>query len=318
MSVVSLSDYVPPARYDEPIPLPWTAAQIGESATQDGPFTTIDTLTFATPDPDPTKPGPRNLTTVNATLPQGWYLVTFLDAAGHPFVTSPVEYPPATDVLDGSAIVTLEQLKIMLGITKSTSDVALTGIINGVSYVVSRLTAKSFTARPASPSDSPVSVSVPVGMPPPPRSLLWGPASFGTPLGSIATAQEWPITIPHASEIDSLSLDTTGVLEAGQYILEPDHTLQDSLWTPYWRRVVIIDPGALPAQTLTVTGRFGIVPAPEDLADVILAMCARRYKERDASWGDSVQLPDGGLISYYRSLPPWVRLVIDSYCEVSM
>lgn len=310
MSVVSLPGYEPLPRFDG---VPWVSAQISEGAVQAGPFTLIDTIPLVPVDADPSEPQSRDFTSVNAMLASGWYPVALLDAAGHSWAFPPRPFPPPAEE-PVRPIVSLGDLKDSLGVKKPDRDADLMRIVRGVTVIIERLTAKRFSPTPELASDPAVTVTAAVGMAPVPRSLLWGPASFGTPLGSVRTAQEWPITIPHASEIDALSLDTTGALLAGQYVLETDSTLQD----PYTRRVVILDPAALPAQTLTVTGRFGIVPAPDDLVDAALSMCARRYKERDASWGDSVQLPDGGLISYYRSLPPWVRLVIDSYCEVSM
>jgi len=87
--VVSFNDYLPSARYDGN---PWTEAQIDEAETFDGPWTTIDTITFDVPDPDPANPGERSFTTPNGTAPDLWYRVIFLDdAAGQSMPTTPVQ-----------------------------------------------------------------------------------------------------------------------------------------------------------------------------------------------------------------------------------
>jgi len=66
-------------------------------------------------------------------------------------------------------------------------------------------------------------------------------------------------------------------------------------------------------QKVTVTGQFGFQAVPEDLADAIYTHTARNYRERDASYGDQVNLGDGGSIAFFRSMPPRVRAVYDSY-----
>jgi hypothetical protein len=80
MTVVSLIDYLPLPRYDN---VPWTKAIIQEGAIEDGPFNTIETITFVDPDVDPKNPKIRSLTTNDATFAQGWYRVIFQDGANN-------------------------------------------------------------------------------------------------------------------------------------------------------------------------------------------------------------------------------------------
>jgi hypothetical protein len=68
---------------------------------------------------------------------------------------------------------------------------------------------------------------------------------------------------------------------------------------------------ALPS--IAVTGRFGWWPAPDDIRDAVLVMAARRWKERDAGYGDSVQLAEGITVAYYRQFPATVQATIESY-----
>lgn len=78
--IVSLEGFIPPPRFEVP-PDPWVTAIIEESASSSGPWTQIDTVSFA-PDVDPANPEPRNFTTQNGTLPGGYYRVTFIDGTG--------------------------------------------------------------------------------------------------------------------------------------------------------------------------------------------------------------------------------------------
>jgi hypothetical protein len=96
--IVSFTDYEVTPRFDGTA---WTRIQIGEAATEAGPFTTIDTINIVPLDPDPAHPEPRSFTTEHATLAAGWYLVTFLDALNNQLVTDPIYNTPA------------EQLEIM-------------------------------------------------------------------------------------------------------------------------------------------------------------------------------------------------------------
>jgi len=87
--VISFTDLLPAARFDGN---PWTQAQVDEAEAFDGPWTTIDTITFDIPDPDPADPAERSFTTPNGTAPDLWYRVIFLDdAAGQSMPTTPVQ-----------------------------------------------------------------------------------------------------------------------------------------------------------------------------------------------------------------------------------
>lgn len=79
MPSVTLLGFAPPPRYDT---VPFTLARIEESAAETGPWTEIAELALYPVDTDPTNPVERNLTTAAATLDDGWYRVTFVDADG--------------------------------------------------------------------------------------------------------------------------------------------------------------------------------------------------------------------------------------------
>jgi hypothetical protein len=87
MSIVSFSDYEVTPRYDGTA---WTEIQISESADKTGPWNVIDTITIDPVAPDPANPLDISFTTEKATLTEGWYLVTFLDANSNELATDPV------------------------------------------------------------------------------------------------------------------------------------------------------------------------------------------------------------------------------------
>ena len=60
MSVVSLTGYVPPSRYDD---LPWVEARLEESATSGGIYVETETFTLDPVDDDPAHPIARSFTT---------------------------------------------------------------------------------------------------------------------------------------------------------------------------------------------------------------------------------------------------------------
>jgi hypothetical protein len=92
MRVVSLIDFTPTPRYDGK---KWTSARIEESASSAGPWTVLETQAILPLDADPKAPEPRSFTTELATLVDGWYRVTFLDATGdEELPTEPIHFLP--------------------------------------------------------------------------------------------------------------------------------------------------------------------------------------------------------------------------------
>lgn len=65
---------------------------------------------------------------------------------------------------------------------------------------------------------------------------------------------------------------------------------------------------------LAVTGRFGFATIPSNLREAIYALAQRYYHERAAMQADAVQLgPGAPPQTYYRQLPPRVRLAFSSF-----
>lgn len=86
MTVITIQEMIPPIRADG---VPWNRVQIEEGPSDIGPWVIIDTIVFGDPDVDPSNPKPRSFSTDNATLEEGWYVFTWLDAVGQ--ISQPLE-----------------------------------------------------------------------------------------------------------------------------------------------------------------------------------------------------------------------------------
>lgn len=87
MSLISLTDYRPMPRYDN---RSWTGARIEGSTAAEGPWSTIDTVPFVEPEPDPAKPIERSFT-INVEDPDTtWLRVVFVDEYGEQDAANPV------------------------------------------------------------------------------------------------------------------------------------------------------------------------------------------------------------------------------------
>jgi len=86
VTVVSFTDYTPVPRFDN---VPWRTILIEEGPAETGPWTLIDTQTLVPLDADPTDPQPRDFTTSNATLDNGWYRISFADASSNVIEMTP-------------------------------------------------------------------------------------------------------------------------------------------------------------------------------------------------------------------------------------
>jgi hypothetical protein len=116
-TVVTFLDYTPPERADS---IPWTQVEIYESATVDGTYALIDTLSLV-PDPDPMVPAARDFTTILGTGEDLWYKVRFLDAsAGTSEYTDPVQN--VSEDFEATPYATVEELARWLNIRNPTAD----------------------------------------------------------------------------------------------------------------------------------------------------------------------------------------------------
>lgn len=92
--VITLTDYVPPARVDDD---PWTQGTVEEATAAEGPWEPLGTFVFDPLDTDTANPIARSFTVDNATLADGWYRVIFADGDGDTQTTEPVHHQPTRD-----------------------------------------------------------------------------------------------------------------------------------------------------------------------------------------------------------------------------
>ncbi len=70
---------------------------------------------------------------------------------------------------------------------------------------------------------------------------------------------------------------------------------------------------------LTITGRWGYSPTPEDVQDAVASLVARKFKRKDANWADTVQPgPDAAVFQYFKRLPDDIKTTLDSYRDVKV
>lgn len=112
MSYQRFTGYRPGVKYDN---LPWLTVEINESDTEDGTYTLIDTQPLVPVDANPLKPARRSFVTYEATLTDGWYILTFVDADGNRQDTAPVH---RGDTTAGLYYCTPDEVRTYLGVTQ--------------------------------------------------------------------------------------------------------------------------------------------------------------------------------------------------------
>lgn len=120
------------------------------------------------------------------------------------------------------------------------------------------------------------------------------------------------VRLPDLRVTTSATLDGSAIVDGQDYYTdatdgEPATRMKLTNWT---------DLSSFTSQTyrtLVITGRWGFNPCPKEIKDAVLTLAARRWRERDAAYADTVQYPDGGAVSYYRQLPAMVKTALDLY-----
>jgi hypothetical protein len=114
MSLISLTDYRPMPRYDDKS---WSGAKIEGSAVADGPWSTIATVPFDEPDPNPAEPIERNFTISVEDPSVAWLRVVFIDEQGEQDVANPVSLVAVT-----TELATIRDIGMRLGRFLSDSE----------------------------------------------------------------------------------------------------------------------------------------------------------------------------------------------------
>lgn len=128
--VVTLEDFRPSPRYDA---LPWTSAQIQESSSSTGPWTTLETQALSPLDSDPTNPAYRNFTTALGTAADYWYRIVFLDAA---LATALPTYPVQNTASDRPIYASTSELAAILRVNETQRHAALRRVLEASSQEI--------------------------------------------------------------------------------------------------------------------------------------------------------------------------------------
>ena len=123
------------------------------------------------------------------------------------------------------------------------------------------------------------------------------------------------IRVPDAREITSVTLDDTAItafepIWKNGLIVQLD-IADDYAWTQRAGWDAYQEGAPFIRRTVEITGRFGFETIPEPLAGAIYVLAGRWHNERAAQYADQVEILEGGAVqSYYRQLPPRVRLAV--------
>lgn len=71
-------------------------------------------------------------------------------------------------------------------------------------------------------------------------------------------------------------------------------------------------PGNTARRRVVISGYWGPPEVLPRVKEAVLIWAARVYHERAARWSDARQDPDGGVASYFRSVPPSIKATADS------
>lgn len=275
--IVTLAGYTPQPRTDQP----FTQARIDEAPAESGPFTTIDTVALVPIDPDPVHPIEREVTTTAAVLEHGWYRVTFLDAAGGEEPTDPV---PGDDVAAG-LLANVEDVKLYL----RTQGTVAPGAQIDETLLWRMLRAASGRMRRQRSE----------------RTLSPEPPSPSAPPIERRFRAAGVVQIPDLREAVEVRLDDR-VLTPSDYVLRRRRD-DPALWI-----VLRYSCSPLFAEELIVSGHWGPISVEPDVEEACIVWTARVFHQRTARFADNQGMPDGGVLGYFRNLPPDVKATLDA------
>jgi hypothetical protein len=185
----------------------------------------------------------------------------------------------------------LDALKRYLGDIGDADNDLLADILKGVSGRIERYTGRIFAPDPPLEGDPPEDTADPVT-----RTVVRD-----------LSKRVRRVRIPDARALTEVKID--GVVVTGWKLRGGDLPDRPAPWLKLpgdqlWEDEVDV----------ALTGRFGFNPTPDDLLnEAVYPISARHWHKRQAMWGDAVELPQGGLVSYFRQFDPSVRDVIESY-----
>lgn len=204
-----------------------------------------------------------------------------------------------------SEIVQLSDLKAYLDLSKTTNDAVLQRILDGAEKFVQRYTRRRFAPTPSLDANgNDTNAAVQKSFTTRGRAVIRIPDMRMTPA---------PVVTLQGTTLNNNYYDFGD--DATEYENEPVTQIR---LAPYQWQVAMASFVTVPGLTaqmhdLKITAKWGWYPPPDDIVDAILTIGARRYRERDASYSDTVQMPDGAILSYFRQLPGSVQAILSNY-----
>lgn len=181
-------------------------------------------------------------------------------------------------------IASTDDLRLFLDVRDSVSEELLQTILDAATDLCQQFTGRVFE---------------PTGTPGEPVSMTFSSEGQGF------------VTIPDLRQAITVTFEGSLVPEFNGtdpgYILEGEAPYTE-IWlegVPFARTVHRND--------LVIEGVWGHDPIPPAIKDAVLVLASRAYRERDASYADSVVSAEGGILSYFRNLPPRVQATFEQF-----
>lgn len=275
--IVTLSGFTPQPRTDQP----WTHARIDEAPAEAGPYGTIATLPLEPIDADPSHPAARDFTSTAAALEHGWYRVTFLDAEGGEEPTDPVP----GDYIAAGMLASVEDVRLYL-VTQGT---VAPGAEIDERLLWRMLNAASWRMRDERPE----------------RTLAPDPPSLSAPPLERPFPARGLVHLPDLRELAEVRLDGR-ILEASEYTLARRRPTDPAIYLRLVNRRGVV------GRELVVSGHWGPISVRPNVQEACIVWVARVFHQRTARFADNQADPEGGVLGYFRNLPPDVKVVLDS------
>jgi len=182
-------------------------------------------------------------------------------------------------------LATLEQLKARLNVAGGGSeDSVLTALLESASERVEHEAGRLFEPRPALVDGS----GDPIVDPDP---IVLSSQAFGT---------RWCLA-HDLRVVDEILADGVDVTSSARLVRARQDDPAHALMLP------------APAEVVTITGWFGFASVPPSIRDATLGWAQRAYHETRARMSDQSVDPDGGMVSYFRQVPPFVAVAVQHY-----
>lgn len=140
----------------------------------------------------------------------------------------------------------------------------------------------------------------------PERTLAPTPAAGGEPVEVRfpLVAPTRIVQVPDLREVVTVTVNGADLPTSGYSLRGRPHEA-----TALWLKLTT---PAIADGELTIVGHWGPPEVDDDVREAVVVWAARAFHNRTARYADTVQSPDGGVASYFRNLPPDVKLLVDA------